>query len=168
MMNDQKYILDSSTLIDLHHMHTKTIALPERIWADLDRLFESGTLLSHAIVYNEIALSKQATKKDSLSEWIEAKKEYFINRSGRQAELVQSIVHDFPALIQPDRERPQADPWIIALAIEQKESSQSAKYVVVTQEDPASSKKIPAACKYFEVPCINFKQFFNEVDIHLS
>ena len=72
------------------------------------------------------------------------------------------VVNRFDRLINIDNERDQADPWLVALAVEKTEQDPAREYIVVTQEKQASSVKLPAACRGFGVGCIPLAQFFDE------
>ena len=168
------YVLDTSAFIVLHHTDRDVIGIPQRIWDELSSLMESDTVISHRCVYDEIVPSTIPENPDRLSGWIANRKKYFQQRNGVQAVEVQKIIQKFPKLINPKKEIPDADPWVIALAIERRqqpkieESKVHLGYAVVTQENPRSPEKMPEACKRFGVRCIKLSTFLDEVGIRLG
>ena len=180
------YVLDSNVFLSLHNISEVEIRLPDRVWENMAKMMQAGTLISHRHVYNEIVYTSKKSKgkfqprpPDALVKWMQPKKRFFLNRTGFQINKTQSIVHNFPKLIDPEKEKEDADPWIIALALE-KNSNPDTKQVnllegvvpgyqgiVVTQENPRSPERMPAACKAFGVRCITSKEFFEENSISL-
>jgi hypothetical protein len=164
------YIFDTSALSALHRLHTQVIELPQQLWDKLANMMQSGDIISHIFVYNE-AVNEKAEHPDMLTAWLIPKKNCFQKDSVEQALLVASIVERCPGLIDPGNEKEQADPWLIAQAIvlsRQTGLFETIEYVVVTQENKQSSKKIPQACKQFEIDSMNLKEFFHENSIKVS
>ena len=162
-MNDATkiYCVDSSAFFHLYYIH-KLISI-NNVWSELDRLFEDGKIISHEYVFDEFY--SESSKRDFIQKWIEDKKKYFRTITGKQFDLVNSILEKFPDLIDPEKEKNQADPWLIALAIELKEDSSlfgKKEIIVVSQEKISSPKRIPAACKYFKVDHMNLEDFFKD------
>jgi hypothetical protein len=162
------YCFDSSSLIVLGMVHTQVMEIPKALWSRLDSSFTAGEIISHRLVFDEI--SSNAKNPDFIARWIADKKSYFLGKTPMQVELVVDIIKAFPKLIDYQSEHEQADPWLIALAME-KSKENTLFYInllsVVTQESPRSSQKIPAACKHFGIQCKSLKDFFknNNMDI---
>ena len=101
-----------------------------------------------------------------LAKWITDKKKYFADYSQRQLELAPEIIKNFPKLIDPKSEREQADPWLIAMLVEQMESTglfgSDSSYVLVSGENRASTVKLPAACRYYDIVEMNLIEFFQD------
>ena len=134
------------------------------MWIELEKMFMSGKLISHEYVYDEFFT--ESSKPDFISKWIKNRKQYFYSVSDSQIELVQNILKKFPKLIDPEKEKNQADPWIIALAKEKMEELSlfkgRTKIIVVSQEKITSSIKIPAACREFGVQHMNLEEFYKD------
>lgn len=156
------YCFDSSIFITINRINN-IFPVPD-IWNELDTLFKNGRLISHIYVYNEFQPGSQ--KSDFLGKWVKERKKYFIHESETQIKFVRQILGRFNRLIDPNKERNQADPWIIALAMEKnKENSlfgSNKDYTVVSRENTRSSVKIPAVCKAFNVPHLTMEQFLGE------
>jgi hypothetical protein len=132
-------------------------------------MMADGKIISHKIVFDEICY--KGGKSDFVSQWLQGKENSFIGTSATQISKVPEILKNFPDLIDPSREREQADPWLVALALE-KANEGNLFYInmpiVVTHENKQSNKKIPAACKHFGISCQSLRDFFHENDITIS
>lgn len=170
MIQVMKYVfcIDTSAFVDLHQYYGYT-KLPE-IWEEMDKLFAANRIISHKIVFDE--LTTQAKKPSYLSKWITSKQIYFRSETGFQAKQVATIIAKFPRLIDPFCEKEQADPWLIALAIEENTQTKmfppGQEVAVVSQENTNNPNRIPAVCKYFSVKHLNLDQFFKENEWELK
>ena len=136
------------------------IHLPDEVWTRLDELMTSGKIISHRTVYDEVVSGSK--QPDKVSAWLQPRKAYFELPTARQIEVMSDVVNQFEKLIDVNNERDQADPWLVALAVEKNEQDTAHEYIVVTQEKQASTVKLPAACRGFSVGCIPLAQFFDE------
>ncbi len=156
------YCFDTSAFIQLH-IANKVIPIPD-LWSELSDFFALGKIISHEFVFEEI--NPKTAKPDFIAKWIENKQKYFFPISDKQIELVSKILGKFPDLIDPEKEKNEADPWLIALALEKMDDlhlfKEETKVIVVSQEKISSSKKIPAACKEFGVQHMNLEEFFKD------
>jgi len=136
----------------------------EGLWSSLDLLFREDDIVSHQFVFRE--LNPKTTKPDNLALWIKDKEKYFFPVTKRQTELVADILRRFPGLINYEKEIDEADPWLIALALEKRESQDMfvdySSLTIVSTESEKSTIKIPAVCKAFQIPHMNLKEFFDD------
>lgn len=163
------YFFDASALITLYQTDLKVLKIPKFVWDNLEELFKQGAIVSHKIAYDEMV--KNPKNPDWLSSWVGPKKEFFLKETAAQATSVAKIMQKFPKLIEPRQEKEQADPWIIALAVEHNGSAdlfETIEAVVVTQESVASPQKIPAVCKHFKIRHLSLKEFFEERGIEFG
>lgn len=160
------YIVDSSSLISLNRFDSEVFEIPERVWKKLDELLENGTITSSRYVYDEIVTDSQ--KPDKVSAWLKPRKSLFHKPTNQQVLYMAEAVNEFSGLVNPESEKEQADPWLVALAREKSEQDPETEYVMVTQENKNSPIKIPAACRKYDVRTINQKEFFVEVGINLG
>ena len=160
MKSKKIYCIDTNIFVIIHRYYPKKIS-PD-LWNELDKLFAENRIISHITVYDEICHSKK--NKDLLAKWIEEKKEYFKETTQRQLELVPDVIKNFPKLIDPKNEREQADPWLVALLIENRENSKdnNIEVVLVSGENRASTTKLPAACRHYDIDEINLIEFFQD------
>jgi hypothetical protein len=157
------YIFDANVFINLHRIDMHSIRLPDEVWVKLDELMMDGKIISHRTVYDEVVSGSK--NPDKISAWLRSRKDYFEKSTARQIEIMAEVINKFPKLIDVNTERDQADPWLVALAAEKIEQNTTYEYIVVTQENQASSIKLPAACKEFGVHSIPLAEFFEENDI---
>jgi hypothetical protein len=75
-----------------------------------------------------------------------------------QIECVKRILKAFPSLIDEKKTVADADPFVIALALEK-------GWKVVSSENPAGAslrKRIPDVCSQYKVPCLTLLEFFRD------
>ncbi|MFA4906999.1 MAG: DUF4411 family protein [archaeon] len=161
MNNDLEkiYCFDASIFIALNRINN-FFPVPD-IWDELEHLFNSDRLISHIYVYEEFKPERE--KPDFLAKWIKNKKKYFYGITEKQIQLTRRILEKFPDLIDYKREKNQADPWLIALAIEKNEEISlfggNKVFYVISGEKHSSTKRIPAACREFNVTHMSFEEF---------
>lgn len=160
------YCFDTSAFLALSRTHEKVIKIDNAIWDQLEKLMQEGLLISHQIVFDEIM---SGTKNPpQIVKWIGKVKKHFLPKTDAQKIQVPEIVRQFPDLIEVGREKEQADPWLIALALEKcKEATlfDVQLCIVVTQENANSSRKIPAACKKFKLKHMSLREFFDDIGL---
>lgn len=151
------YCIDTNALIDLWRRKYAPDVFPS-LWEEIERLISQGKLVAPREVLRE--LEKQ---DDELLKWAKAHKGMFKDLDNDQLAQVRNILKEFPRLVDENKETPDADPFVIALAM-------SKGWTVVTSEQPANltvnptaRPKIPNACEHFSVRCIyELLEFFRE------
>lgn len=156
-MTDNTYIIDASSLIKLNR--NNPIDVFPSIWKKLDELSNNNQLIAPKEVLNEI---KQ--NDDMLSRWTKTQTKMFKEPTSRQISIVRDILREYPSLIDAER-RYDADPWVIALAIELVSDPQmtltNIKRIVVTEEKLRGDKiKIPYVCKQKSIEAIDIVELF--------
>ncbi len=156
------YCFDSSAFIIMHRYYSYEM-MPD-LWTLMENLVKTDRLFSHEFVYSEIV--PVTGEKDFLAKWCATNHRIFISQTQRQVDLVRDILTNFPKLIDPEYEKDQADPWLIATLIEQIEKEglfgNESKYVLVSMENTRSPKKIPAACDHYNIQHMSLTDFFND------
>jgi hypothetical protein len=158
------YCFDTSAFLTLSRTSENVIEMPKALWDQLETMMRAGEVISHRLVFDEI--SSDTKSPDFITQWIVDKEKYFLDITPVQISLVPEIVKACPGLIDYQMEREQADTWLIALAIERAREQglfHSTISIVVSQESKVSSKKIPAACKAFNVEHRSLREFFDEI-----
>ena len=148
------YCIDSSALIDLRILYRRS-TFPG-VWQDLAQLVRARRLIAPRQVRAEIK------KDDVLPEWVreDHNRRMFVRLKTEGLRIAKEITNRFPGLVDPDKETPDADPFVIALAIEKSREQQglfhSQKHVVVTTEraHPQGKPRIPDACHGLGVECM--------------
>ena len=156
-MNHNYYVIDSSSLMQLNRSNPIDVFLT--VWKKLEGLVNNGTLLAPKEVFYEIQEGD-----DQLTQWTKKQKKMFIEPTPKQIEIVKDILSKYPAIVKEDRKY-DADPWIIALAVELSKSSQTTlfpvKRIVVTEERLRGSQiKIPFVCQKYNIEAINIVDMF--------
>lgn len=160
------YIFDTSAFITLSRTSENVIKIPDLLWRHLEKMLESGEIISHRVVFNEINSNRK--NPDFITQWVKDKVDYFLLKTDFQRVQIPQIVQRFPGLIDYQSEKEQADPWLIALALEKSQEENLFEVcvsIVVSQENPKSSKKIPEACKCFNIGHHSLREFFDEIGL---
>jgi len=156
-MTNNIYIIDTSSLVKLNR--NNPIDVFPSIWEKLKFLADNNCLIAPREVLNEI---KQ--NDDMLSKWAKNQKKMFKEPTQRQIELVQDILREFPSLIDAEQKY-QADPWLIALAMELSSNPQrtifTIKRIIVTEEKLRENKiRIPFVCNKKSIETIDIVELF--------
>lgn len=146
------YCIDTSSLIDLWRR-----AYPRDVfaglWKNIENLVAQGRLIAPREVKRELA-----KRDDALLKWANSHRHMFKSLDAQQAALVKQIQGKFPKLVDPNKETPDADPFVVALAI-------SRGFLVVSSEIPANpgaDPKIPDVCKVYKVVHLDLLEFFRK------
>lgn len=163
------YCFDSSAFMALNRANNDLFDISSTLWKHLEEMMQDGMIISHKLVFEEI--DSKSKSPDFLARWIANKRDYFKKITPFQIETVQGIVAKFPGLIDYKSEHDQADPWLIALAIEK--SNEQTLFeknipIVVSQESANSGNKIPAVCKEFGVQHRSLREFFDEIGLGIN
>lgn len=154
------YFIDTGALVRIFSAYPAGMA--DRIWEKLEELFLNGMMLSHQIVYDEITTDSK--RPDPLSKKIAPMQAYFKPMSFEQAQSVSGIIKKFPYLIDPENEKEQAEPWLIASAIlEQNQLSlfnPDKKVYLVSEQGEAGADKIPSVCEGLGLGHLNLSGLF--------
>jgi len=160
------YIFDTSAFVALSRTGEYVIRIPDSLWQYLETMMKSGQVISHKLVFDEISSNRK--NPDFITKWVKDKEKFFLPKTDAQKMKIPEIVRNFPKLIDPGNEKEQADPWLIALAMEKSQEEnlfEISASIVVSQENTTSSVKIPAACKYFGVSNCSLREFFDEIGL---
>ena len=156
-MSKEYYVIDTSSLIDLNKFNP--IDLYPSVWKKLENLINKGQLIAPIEVFNEVT-----RQDDAVAEWAKKHKSMFKPVTERQAEIVAQILTKYPSIIKPKRQY-DADPWVIALAVELSKPKQkkliSIKWLVVTEERlKGNTMRIPLICKDFNIEYLKIFDMF--------
>lgn len=153
------FCFDTSAFVDINR---HLVRLIPQLYSELDKLFNSGRLISHKIVFDEI--TTRSKRPDSLTKWILPREAFFKDISLQQTLLVSEIVQKFPTLIHYNKEKDDADPWLIALVIEQRSMpdlfSSLQDFAIVSTESTFIPNRLPAVCKHYSIKHFDLPDFF--------
>jgi hypothetical protein len=152
------YIIDTSSLVGLYRWRPP--ARHRAVWDKLDELISAGRLISPQEVYEELR-----EKQDAVARWALRRKKtgrFFIKTTRQLAGTAKQLVHRFPNFIEFDRPVPQADPFVIALALFELRQTLGQRCVVVTEEKytPTGRPRIPHVCEAHKLPYMSIHQMY--------
>ena len=144
------YCIDTSALIDLKPYFPDIFT---SLWKNLENLISQKRLIAPREVLEELK-----KKDDELLKWAKGHMRMFKHLDNEQMQQMRKILKRFRGLVDENKTTPDADPFVIALAI-------SKGWTVITSEKPASPggpPKIPDVCENYNVKCIPLIEFFRE------
>jgi len=164
--------MDTSSLVTIQQTYPPAI-FPD-LWERLAELARDGQLLAPREVFNELRWGGD----DDLRNWVEAHKSMFIAPDLAQLSVATEIVNDreFIGLFDIDAELPDADPFVVALAVAKQRgnfgSMLQQQWVVVADADgaqPRNRPRIPDVCRHprYGVRTIMALDMLREKDFHL-
>jgi len=149
------YIIDTSSLIEMKERYPKK-NFPT-LWKKVEELIQLRRLIAPTEVKKEVEKGD-----DELKEWVKDKnrRRMFINPDGKQVKMVQEILKKYSFLAKANKpEEFNADPWLIVLAIIKNEEGSRRlfgnNYIIVTEESPRKTNRIPWVCKKIGIECTN-------------
>jgi hypothetical protein len=127
------------------------------LWDRLSALANSGRLLAPREVLRELAKGD-----DELVPWAREHSVMFQDPDEPQLAAVRNILERFPDFIDPEKENPEADPFVVALAVvrntAQSGSMLPKTHVVVAEESrrrtPDQRPRIPDVCDAYGISCM--------------
>ena len=157
------YVIDTSSLIRIkpeYYPHDIFVSL----WSNMENIVKEGRLISSKLVLDELK-----KMDDDIYKWAKRNKSMFKKITPQQTKEVKNILgtKDFGALIDCGAQDGQADPFIIAIALEKEKQTsfpdfnKKIKKMVVTEERLHGNRiRIPFVCQYFGVECTNIFDLF--------
>jgi hypothetical protein len=149
------YCIDTSSLVDLKSWRPFK-RYPE-VWERLDGLIRHGRIIAPRQVLEELQ-----NVDDVLLRWARRRKQQLLRRTTRAlVDRVQSIVKRFPGLIDPGQPTRNADPFVVALALEERNKTLGQELVVITEEKYRPGKtRIPHVCEAYRLKYLTIHQLF--------
>jgi hypothetical protein len=146
----ETYSIDTSSLIELKRFARDVFP---GVWEKVEELISSGRLVAAEEVRREIERGD-----DELVRWAKQHRGLFRKPDEAQILAAQQALADFPNLVDPSKEGPDADPFVVALAKAGNEMPLLPKpYTVVSQE---RRRAIPQACSRYGIECITLIEMF--------
>ncbi len=146
------YCIDTSALINIWRVSYPPDVFPGLV-EDLENLIDEGLLVAPSEVLDELK-----GRDDDLYTWARAHRQMFKDLTAKELESTRRILGQFPDLVDPDKTTPDADPFLIALAMDK-------EWTVVTSERPRGASgrpRIPDVCRHFGVRCIGLMDLLRE------
>ena len=152
----KSYCIDTNVLITLKAHYPKKAPAFKAVWEEIERLIKEGNMYTVELVEAEI---KKYVGDDFLVKWIKAHKKQFIVPVDSEIWTAgKKIMGEHPELLDKKKlsdNEPEADPFLIALAY-------SKGATIITQESKTNPNRIPTIAGYYQIPCIDLFEFFNE------
>lgn len=152
------YCIDTSAWIEMKERYP--FGIFPSLWNKLNALIEGNRLISTQQVYEELK-----KKDDEIFQWVKQRKKMFKELDQEQVILAQDIITKFPQLIDPQKETPDADPFVIALAlVKKRDLTLLGDQCIVTTEEKLGSRnkpKIPDVCGHYALKHFSSLEFFN-------
>lgn len=156
MGSNNFYVIDASSLINIRMHYPVTVFTS--FWDKLSELALENRLAAPQTVFDELGQKDD----DYLINWFKERKDKLVytEYSEKLMEYVSEILTKYPKLIDENQSKEQADPFVIAMALEYRESPQkklvSYEVCVVTDESwktGAKKIRIPEVCDHYKIPC---------------
>ena len=136
------YSFDTSALIDGLERHYPMENFPA-VWKNMDNLVNDGRLIISREVYDESIEKDLATKN-----WCKPRKDKIVIETDEFIGYeVTKVMDDFPNIVNDNKRKNRADPFVIGLA-------KAKKATVVTGEKLGKGIKIPDVCSSYRIDCI--------------
>jgi hypothetical protein len=149
------YCVDTSAWLDGWRRYYPPDVFPS-LWEKIDLQICAGSIFSSEEVYVELK-----KKDDDLHKWIQARKDRMLVEPNEAIQnRVASLLATYPRLVDTLKGRSQADPFVIATAVE-------LHAAVVTGEISGNQDRprIPFVCQVEGVKCITFLQMIRELNL---
>jgi len=146
------YIIDTCSIIDLFRLYPSDIF--PKLWESLDELIKGERLISHKFVLEEIS-----KKSDLAHKWSKERRTMFKDITQEQIKIIKKITAKFPRIVNPDKDV-DADPWLIALALEKEKQQKLVPKievrVIITEEKFKPNKvNISSVCRQLGIEYTN-------------
>lgn len=161
MACEQVLVLDAHFLID-----TKSKIPPRDQWWFFDRLIRS---LQHGRVVVPLMVMKELQQQhpDMPGAWAAGTYQLSAHVNDPDYERVQEVMESAAgAVIDVDAETDDADPWVLALAIQLRASGFDVLVVTGDMVDRPSKMSLMSACAVFGINCIQFEEAIDWLEDH--
>ena len=154
-----KYTIDASSINDflqLDRAYDKEVF--DSPWKYIDGCCESGEIISHKEVHEEILLGGI----DGVVKWARSKNNFFKDYDlPAEADLITKIGEKYPNFLHQKKDVPvHADPWLIAQA-------SINGLTIITSEKSNNQHGIPFVASQFGVETLGIVAFFKQRDIKI-
>jgi hypothetical protein len=158
MDDNSLYIIDTSSLIGLYNWRPP--GKHRSVWERLDQLIDGDRLVSPQEVYEELREGK-----DAVARWAGRRKKsghLFTRTTQQHIGIAKQIIHRFPDFVERDRPIPQADPFVMALAVFESKKTLGQRCIVVAEEKytPTGRPRIPHVCEAYKLPYMSIHQVY--------
>ena len=152
------YCIDSCSLIFLLRIFSREVFHP--LCTILELLIEDRRLIAPREVFRELQ-----KKDDNVLQWANNFPLLFVEPDIEMLQSVTDIMDTHNTLVSHDSEYPNADPFVVALALNYQHNDEDMVCFVVTEERVAGpgsmAIKIPNVCRDYGIQCVRLVEIFN-------
>jgi len=145
------YCIDTSALIDLYEYYPRDVFL--KVWEKIENLINRQEFIAPKCVLRELSMIE-----DRLLIWAKGKRirKMFKESDRKIIKLVSDIMQKFPTLIDSNSLTEEADPYVIALAINR------GCTVISSEKSKLKGGRcaIPDVCKEYKISCLSLVELF--------
>lgn len=149
------YCVDTSGWLDGWQRYYPRDVFPS-LWDRIEVAINSEEIIVSEEVYRELE-----RKSDDLHDWVKARKQMLVALDEPIQLRATQILAEFPRLVDTQRGRSQADPFVIATALEKGAIVVTGEVLTGNLEKP----RIPDVCQAKGVRCINFLQMIRDLGL---
>lgn len=148
------FCVDTSGWLDGWHRYYPRDVFPS-LWQNVEEGVNGSDIIASEEVYVEVQ-----KKDDDLHKWMKQRKFMLIPANESIQGRVAQVLRTYPRLVDTLKGRSQADPFVIATAVE-------TGSVVVTGESvgTAARPRIPFVCQQLGIRCITFLDMIRELKL---
>ena len=150
------YSIDTSVLIHgWVRVYPPSVPMFTPVWNQLDGLIHNGVIRASEEVLED--LRKQ--EGDQLLAWCKDRPDLFVPIDDPTQETMNTIMGQYPRLVDTVKGKSTSDPWVISLALQY-----NPKLTVVTEENGGSESRpnMPYVCRQEDIRCINLLDLIKE------
>jgi hypothetical protein len=150
------YILDATFIIDIGRRYRP----PESRHAArrvVEELIGRGLIVSPREVYLELKAKTKGAGDETLT-WCDSHKDIFKELTDAQQGCLADVLKRFPTLLKQDAEGPDADPILVAMALD-------LGWTVVSRDGAGAGSnvvRVHQVCAELNIPCLTDHQFLKQ------
>lgn len=151
------WILDTNAALDFKRYDLVPLDQQWEFWDYLLGIVREGNLIFPAQVRKELADPSKIKHPDMPSGWAAQAWKEMEHRHPLGDEDVKEIIDRYPNLIDPKKEKDEADPYVVALALDLDRKRAGYEVCVVLADE--GDKALRAACEGFGIPVVGASEF---------
>jgi len=166
-VSENLYVMDTSSFIELGRKFGKYKDVVVSLWKGMEQLAKNGQLCAPMKVFDELN-PETDMEKDEVRKWVESHKQVLFREiDADQLIVLKGVIRKYPNWVNPETDKNDADPYVVALALALKQCKQKKMIeyqIVVVNEESTDPKrlKIPSVCKEYGIKSLNLHDMFVE------
>lgn len=153
------WVLDTNAAIDFKRYDLISLDRQWEFWDHLLEIVREGNLIFPSQVRKELADPNKIKHPDMPSAWAARAWKEMGHRHSPGDDAVKEIIDRYPNLIDPRKEKDEADPYVVALALDRKRAGHEVRVVLAD----AGDKTLRTACEGFGIPVVGASEFLARV-----